>query len=416
MVETPLSQRLEYAILRIVCRNPSDARHQDYWGEWGTSVKAIVPEFGNADLLAAFKRLWKRGVLRLTKADSQRYHAQQYSGNEADDDAFFFTGDFNASITDEGRSYWDSTEAPKTVVFISHIGEEKAAALKLQTLIQTAFGNVFPVFVSSDPASLGGGEEWYHYILDNLARAKIVLVLLSPESSEKPWINFEAGFGKGQKSRVVPLAFRGLSLNALDFPLKGLQGYYLMQLPDILKEISTRMGVSMRNVPFDAVLEEIKHIETELPAKKLALEFRPTLSYPKWNCEFLIVNNGNRDVEPLEVTIWIPSSILHSQYHPAIDTAVLEVREISVDDVMWTEITYRNNRETQPDRFSTPERLVTCVSPGSPQRLQLVRLEIRFPLEDHELETAIRYKIAAKNIQPAEGRISLKDKLVVPKP
>src|SRR5262245_25362655 len=97
----------------------------------------------------------------------------------------------------------ENTEDPKTTVFISHIGEEKAVALRLQKLITAAFSDAFPVFVSSDPGSLGGGEEWYHHILDNLAKAKVVLVLLSPESADRPWINYEAGFGRGQKSRVI---------------------------------------------------------------------------------------------------------------------------------------------------------------------------------------------------------------------
>jgi hypothetical protein len=218
MPQYSLSERLEYAILQIVCRDRSDAKHQDSWGGWATFVRASVTEFAGADLLSAFKRLWKRGVIRLTKPDFQRYHASEYSGSESDDDEFFYRGPFNATITDEGRSHWDRSEEPKTAVFISHIGEEKAVALRLQTLIQTAFSNAFPVFVSSDPASLGGGEEWYHHILDNLAKAKVVLVLLSPESADKQWINFEAGFGKGQKSNVVPIAFRGLSFDSLDYP------------------------------------------------------------------------------------------------------------------------------------------------------------------------------------------------------
>ncbi len=414
MVEAPLSEALEYSILSIVCRNPSDARHQDSWGAWREAVQRTVRGFADAALLAAFRRLWKRGVLRLTKPDSQRYHAYDYSGNDSDDDSFFFMGPFNASITDEGRSHWDRSEAPKTTVFISHIGEEMAVALKLQTLIQSAFGSAFPVFVSSDPASLGGGEEWYHYILDNLAKAKVVLVLLSPESAEKPWINFEAGFGKGQKSRVIPLAFRGLSFDSLPYPLKGLQGYQLQQLANILTEIARRMCVPMGNLDLDAAWEEIKSIQAVLPAKKLSLEFRPNIGYPKWNCEFAIANHGNRDVEPLEVVILIPSAILYCPYRPVVDTAILEVREIGVDNLMWTEITYRNNREPKPDRFARPERLATCVSPGSQQVLQLVHPEIRFPLQAHELEQPIRYKITAKNMQPAEGIISLKDKLIPP--
>lgn len=303
----------------------------------------------------------------------------------------------------------------KTTVFISHITEEKAVAFKLKSLIQEAFSNAFPVFVSSDPTSLGGGKPWYHHILSNLPLAKVVLVLLSPESADRPWINFEAGFGQGHDSVVIPIVFRGLSFGSLDYPLKGLQGYPLSDLKQILNDLSTHMAVPVGNVDLDAASKEIEDIQAELPAKKLALEFRPTLSYPKWNCEFFIVNTGNRDVEPIEVTIWIPSAILYSPYSPAIDAAILEVRQQSANNVMSTEITYRNNREpTMPNRFSNPERLVACVSPGAPQRLQLVRPEIRYPLEEHELETPIRYRIAAKNIQPAEGIITLKDKLAAP--
>ena len=141
--------------------------------------------------------------------------------------------------------------------------------------------------------------------------------------------------------------------------------------------------------------------------------FRLICQRRDWNCEFFIVNNGNRDVEPLEVAIWIPSALLHSPYNPVIDAAILEVRQQSVNNVTYTEISYRNNREpTMHDRFSKPERLVACLSPGSPQRLQPVRLEIRCPLEAHELDTPIRYRITAKNMRPAEGIITLKDKLV----
>ncbi len=70
MADAPLFERLEYAILQIVCRNPSEASHQDHWGAWAGAVRLIVPDFVDAELLAAFKRLSKQGVLRLTKPDA----------------------------------------------------------------------------------------------------------------------------------------------------------------------------------------------------------------------------------------------------------------------------------------------------------------------------------------------------------
>src|ERR1039458_2025307 len=104
MVEAPLSERLEYAILEIVCNNPAQATHQDSWGGWSASIRHRVPAFADADLLAGFRRLWKRGVLRLTKPDTQRRHALDHSSNEQDDAGIFFTGAVNRNInSDESR-------------------------------------------------------------------------------------------------------------------------------------------------------------------------------------------------------------------------------------------------------------------------------------------------------------------------
>ena len=117
MVKGPMADKLEYAILEIVFRN-SQADHQNYWGGWETEVRAVVSDYSNQfDLLAAFKRLWNggNGVLRLTKPGNatMRRHAYDYSGNDIDDNVFFFTGPFNASATPSGRSYWDGIRVEK---------------------------------------------------------------------------------------------------------------------------------------------------------------------------------------------------------------------------------------------------------------------------------------------------------------
>jgi hypothetical protein len=107
MLEGPLADRLEYAILQIVVGS-RDGSHHSSWGEWRNDVLRLLPDFSNdASFRVAFKRLWKRNYIRLSKADDGRYHGVEYSGNEQDDNLFFFIASFDATITDEGRSYWD---------------------------------------------------------------------------------------------------------------------------------------------------------------------------------------------------------------------------------------------------------------------------------------------------------------------
>ena len=121
MAEDRLFDRLAYAVLEIVMWDPAEAVHQDHWGAWASAVRNRVPTSSTQDLLSTFKLLAKHKILRLTKPNQQRLHAEEYSGDEADDERFFFKGPFNASITDEGRAHWDAIRAPaskRTIGFV----------------------------------------------------------------------------------------------------------------------------------------------------------------------------------------------------------------------------------------------------------------------------------------------------------
>jgi hypothetical protein len=309
-------------------------------------------------------------------------------------------------------------EESRSIVFISHIGEERAVALRLQGLIKSVFADAFPVFVSSDPGSLGGGEEWYHYILQSLGSAKVVLVLLSPESIDRAWINFEAGFAKGQGSRVIPVAFRGLSFDMLDYPLKGLQGYYLVALKEILNEISICMGIPLAaQIDLMAAGQEINNIQLDLPVKKLALDLEETLDYPVWHCFFHLKNEGNRDVEPLEVTVLVPTAILVHSWNQNLSGEFLRTGEELINYIHHTQITYTNDSRgglINDRRMFSPEPLVACLAPGMTSRVSPLHFDIRYPLEEHELENPLRYRIIARNVKKVEGTITLKDKLMAP--
>lgn len=107
MIDGPLADRLEYAILAIIMGRDNGS-HQAFWGVWMNSVLKLVPDLSSeADLMAAFKRLWRGRIVRLSKAAEGRYHGFDYSGDDGDGEAFFLTERFNTTITDDGRKYWD---------------------------------------------------------------------------------------------------------------------------------------------------------------------------------------------------------------------------------------------------------------------------------------------------------------------
>jgi len=102
-----LADRIEYAILEIVFRS-AEADYQESMGGWRNAVAVFVTQgFSQSDLRDAFKRLWRRGALDLTKPDTVRRHATAYSEEGMDDEHFFYAGLFNARATSEGRAYWN---------------------------------------------------------------------------------------------------------------------------------------------------------------------------------------------------------------------------------------------------------------------------------------------------------------------
>ncbi len=106
-------------------------------------------------------------------------------------------------------------------LFISHIAEEAGVAIAVKHQLERAFDDV-EVFVSSEDVDLG--EAWLSSLLKAMDGAKAVLVLCSPWSTERRWINFEAGGGFGNKSRVIPICYDGMLKDELPYPLTMFQG------------------------------------------------------------------------------------------------------------------------------------------------------------------------------------------------
>src|SRR5580698_8128649 len=111
----------------------------------------------------------------------------------------------------------------KKGVFISHITEERKTALCLKEFLRESFGRGLEVFVSSDYESISGGEIWFTTIMNALKTSLVEIVVLSPNSVGRPWINFEAGVGIGAEASVIPVVVHGLERGDVGHPLSSLQ-------------------------------------------------------------------------------------------------------------------------------------------------------------------------------------------------
>ena len=111
----------------------------------------------------------------------------------------------------------------KSRVFISHIGDESDIAIEFKALIENAFLGLIDVFVSSDGSSIKMGQKWLDDISGALSNCSVEIVICSPVSVKKPWINFEAGAGWVRGIPVIPLCHSGMIPSNLPVPLNLLQ-------------------------------------------------------------------------------------------------------------------------------------------------------------------------------------------------
>jgi PAS domain S-box-containing protein len=107
-------------------------------------------------------------------------------------------------------------------VFLSHDQRDgQLAKVIAETLTRISLGQI-QIWFSSDPSPVGGlkpGQRWVEELESRLSSSCAILVLVTPNSSSRPWLYFESGHGYSRhKCRVVPLCV-GLQLSDVPSPL-----------------------------------------------------------------------------------------------------------------------------------------------------------------------------------------------------
>jgi len=200
----------------------------------------------------------------------------------------------------------------RPTVFISHITEEKELARKLKSFLRHVFGSELPVFVSSDYSSIPGGSQWFSEIVDGVKSASVVLVLISVDSVDRRWVNFEAGVGLGTGARVIPLVVRSFPKSEVPFPMAGLQlrdTHDPMDVAALVVELGGTLRIATKQ--FDAALfvEEFIELERAIPRETISLE--PVIETRTHGrlLSFDIVNTGERGLELIELRVSWPVAV-----------------------------------------------------------------------------------------------------------
>ena len=154
----------------------------------------------------------------------------------------------------------------KKIVFISHITEEARLAKILKELIEDSFLGLIEVFVSSDEESILAGSRWLENITDSLKGCALELILCSPESVKRPWINFEAGAGWVRDIPVIPICHSGMEPNMLPIPLNMLQAVKaseISQLKLLLPVLSSALESKTPKIDLNDFVESVKEFEED---------------------------------------------------------------------------------------------------------------------------------------------------------
>ncbi|HBG48018.1 MAG TPA: hypothetical protein DDW90_00600 [Cyanobacteria bacterium UBA9971] len=139
-------------------------------------------------------------------------------------------------------------------VFISHITEEKEIAFIIKDLINEAFENKINVFVSSDKTSIPLGSKNIDVIIENLSKCSAEIIVCSPDSIKRPWINFEFGAGWLRPISLIPFCHSGIKPDKLPIPFnlrKGICGNDIDDLKILIDHIGDCLKIDFKNKDID---------------------------------------------------------------------------------------------------------------------------------------------------------------------
>lgn len=158
-------------------------------------------------------------------------------------------------------------------VFISHIHEESPIAKVLKEWIETTFSGNVVVFVSSDIRDLPAGKRWLNEIDSSLSSCSVFIMLCSPASVTRPWINFEAGCAWIKKVPLMPVCHSGIRKHELLSPISEFQAVEIDEktfVDDFFESLRIHFKMSkLPRIDGEAMRKELKEALDSVEVRKV---------------------------------------------------------------------------------------------------------------------------------------------------
>lgn len=150
---------------------------------------------------------------------------------------------------------------PKPVIFLSHFSQEAGIALALKVTLEEAFLGMVEVFVSSDGKSIPKGQDFPATIRAAITNATYGIVLLSPDSVSRPWVNIEFGAFWVLNKPIMPLLHGEITFAQLEPPYNtpnGTTASDFKGMNELVGNMADALGINQPKVDWSAFHEAIQ--------------------------------------------------------------------------------------------------------------------------------------------------------------
>jgi hypothetical protein len=130
-------------------------------------------------------------------------------------------------------------------VFISHATANKKIARTLAGALEAASKDV-KTFVASRPGDIRADKDWLREIERSLKNAGVYIIILTPESVYRPWVNFESGAAWFFDRQLIFVKIQALPRDEIPLPIMSRQVYALDDVEQ-LKAIFQTIDLPLEN-------------------------------------------------------------------------------------------------------------------------------------------------------------------------